>query len=254
MCLSNQWRQIHRKCLLSLELACLTWQVQKVDQNLPYARYVKSYIFVHNAKQTSSIPSPSKNVRIVSLSHIHDSYRQRGFAGLIADMLCQHFNVPKASEHCRTLEERLRTYKPPTSNPQSPITQLRGLWPVIFARWINPELCGAWGWSDLSMMVGDLERWLDHPMGMLNSDVVTIGDTSLWQAYLRSTMTVFSYSKHADVVTSLWKRCPAYASIESLIVTFSKAVNVSLVEGCFSFGVCKCDCCFVVAFFVNCAY
>ncbi|KAJ3186741.1 hypothetical protein HDU85_007561 [Gaertneriomyces sp. JEL0708] len=212
-----------------------------IVNNAPYADL---HIFIHNVT-AESFPSGAQrdNVKWISLDHIDESYRYRGFPGFATDKLCKLFGrgTPRdkafgwegQDEMCASLETAMGQFERSNGNLME---ELKGQWGNIFSDWISSDRCESWAWVDPGVAVGNLSRWMDNDL-VRQSDILTAHEGDRWRLYLRNTFTVHNYRRNADAVNSLWKRCDTLASLENLLKAFRNPSNfLGLTEGCYSKG------------------
>ncbi|KAJ3123168.1 hypothetical protein HK098_002133 [Nowakowskiella sp. JEL0407] len=209
--------------------------IESLARNSEYASLT---LFTHTkttAPESANFPKvddlPS-TTRVFDIATIDPTYRYRGFAGLAADNICKHFNATR--QNCDKLESAFSKFQ---GQGGPLIVQLRGLFPIIFSRWINSDRCNSWAFAAPELIFGDLKRWLDSPK-ISSADIVTINAGDLGRVYLRKEFVVHNLRTRPEYILNLWKRCSSYSTFESLLKTFEKSSDwQSMVEGCYSAGV-----------------
>ncbi|KAI8803479.1 hypothetical protein BJ742DRAFT_494333 [Cladochytrium replicatum] len=178
--------------------------------------------------------SGGSNVQVFDLTLLDQSYRYRGFAGYVADILCPYFKVDLQSPECRAFEDRLRRYR---GGGSGIMEQLRGMYPVLFSHWINSERCESWAYATPNVVFGDMGRWMDNDL-VWSADVMTLHGGDYHRVFLRRDFVWHNLRNNPETVLSLWKLCSNYTSIETLMQVFANPDLYQVIpESCYSHGV-----------------
>ncbi len=93
-----------------------------------------------------------------------------------------------------------------------------------------------WGYSDLDILFGDLERWIT-PDELNDFDIVTYGYGDQDRIYLRGQ---FTFHKNDGKVNQLWRRCNYLADMDKRfndVMSGVKQLHFESAEGCYSAAV-----------------
>ena len=96
-----------------------------------------------------------------------------------------------------------------------------------------------WGYSDLDMVIGDLERWIT-PDELNDFDIVTYGFGDQHRLYLRGQFTF--HRNDPETINQLWRECDYLSHMDTRFANvLSKKQTLSLesAEGCYSAAVLK---------------
>ncbi|KAJ1564839.1 hypothetical protein HK096_005990, partial [Nowakowskiella sp. JEL0078] len=208
-----------------------------VESVAQQSEFASLSLFIHTKKTTSktaNFPTSSDlpaDIRIFDLKLLNASYRTRGFPGFVSDRLCEHFK--ESSENCAKLEAALSQYE---KDYGSILSQIKGLYPIIFPRWINRDRCDSWAFVSPDTIVGNLQKWLDNPK-IMSADVVTLNTGDLGRIYLREQFTIHNLQSTNINTLDLWKQCSRFSTFDNLIQAFQIKQYESFTEGCYSAGI-----------------
>lgn len=96
-----------------------------------------------------------------------------------------------------------------------------------------------WGYSDLDMMVGDLERWIT-PDELDDFDIVTYGFGDQHRLYLRGQFTF--HRNDPGKINQLWRDCDYLSHMDTRlanVLSGDKSLRLESAEGCYSAAVLK---------------
>lgn len=93
-----------------------------------------------------------------------------------------------------------------------------------------------WGYSDLDILFGDLERWIT-PDELNEFDIVTYGYGDQNRIYLRGQ---FTFHKNDDKINQLWRLCDYLSDMDKRfndVMSGEKHLHFESAEGCYSSAV-----------------
>ncbi|KAJ1530092.1 hypothetical protein HK096_008459 [Nowakowskiella sp. JEL0078] len=208
-----------------------------VESVAQQSEYASLSLFIHTRKtttKTANFPTSEdlpSDIRIFDLKLLSTSYRTRGFPGFVSDRICEHFK--ETAENCDKLEATLRQYE---KDYGSILSQIKGLYPIIFPRWINSDRCNSWAFVSPDTIVGNLQKWLDNPT-IAAADVVTLNTGDLGRIYLREQFTIHNLQSTKVNTLDLWKQCTKFSTFDNLVQAFQIKQYESFTEGCYSAGI-----------------
>ena len=98
-----------------------------------------------------------------------------------------------------------------------------------------------WGYADLDMLIGDLERWIT-PDELEDFDIVTYGFGDQNRLYLRGQFTFHKNDK--ETINQLWRGCDYLSHMDtrfSNVISKKKKLRLESAEGCYSAAVLQHD-------------
>lgn len=96
-----------------------------------------------------------------------------------------------------------------------------------------------WGYSDLDMVIGDLERWIT-PDELDDFDIVTYGFGDQHRLYLRGQFTF--HRNDPEKINQLWRECDYLSHMDTRfanVLSGDKGLRLESAEGCYSAAVLK---------------
>ena len=106
----------------------------------------------------------------------------------------------------------------------------------IFAEYI--EDYSHWGYSDLDILFGDLQRWVTEDE-LNDFDIVTYGFGDQDRLYLRGQ---FTFHKNKDDINQIWRSCDYLHKLDQRfadVMSGAKSLHFESAEGCYSAAVLK---------------
>ncbi|KAJ3148135.1 hypothetical protein HDU89_004982 [Geranomyces variabilis] len=168
-----------------------------------------------------------QNVHAVDIGSVHPVWRETGWRGFVADIMCTLYGVGLESGECQELTMAIgRKF----DNGGYPLVQLRAAYGELFAPWINPTRCSAWAWADVDTLWGDLTSLLNTPLVTQNSDVFTLSFGDDERVYTRGQLTGFNQNRNTRVNT-VWRGCTELRDVPHATAFFNTEGWTALDEG-----------------------
>ncbi|KAI8806264.1 hypothetical protein BJ742DRAFT_366884 [Cladochytrium replicatum] len=155
--------------------------------------------FFHHRRNNAAVPqwastenSAKNNLVYIDLESVSPRYSSRGFRGFVAERLCAFHKrySPKTTSTWQCAE--LELYLQKTNLYQN---DLKGLIGLIYASWVNPAACDAWGFTDADLVFGDLDKFFSPKKNPLawSADIFTVGPGDINRRYLHGQLTLHVY-------------------------------------------------------------